>query len=201
MRKILLSLAALLVMSGVSSADFVYSTSAGHLGTVKVAASFDIEAPSVKYTGNHSSPFLTSYWNGSGTSLALIDRNAGTSGDMAYVFSPGGLENFTYSADIEGVYGTSAAGYAESGYSLFLTTGSMLYEVNVNSFSVMNSFDCTRIISDEVYPTEIESIAVDSSLIHIIASAGNARRYMRFEGQLDDTKYSFLSADIPDGAS
>ena len=203
MRKFLLALVIITIpmLCGVSCADMVYMTSTGNLGTIKINSSSDIEVPSLKYTGKASSPFLTSYWNGSGTNLALIERNATTSGDRAYVFDPGSLNSYSYSADIEGVHGTSGAGYAESGYSLFLTAGSRVYEVETVDFGVLNSFDCASVISADGYDTVVNSIAVGSQTIHVIASAGERQRYIRFDGQLAGGVDYFLSSDVSAGAS
>ena len=101
MRKILLAVTLTAMLCGVSSADMVYMTSSGNLGTIRINSSSDIEVPGVQYTGTASSPFLTSYWNGSGTSLAIISRNATASGDRAYVFNSDSLTKYGYSADIE----------------------------------------------------------------------------------------------------
>lgn len=201
MKKIVLSLMILLTLCGVSYADFVYATSSGSLGTLKVNASNDMEASPSQYTGNMSSPFLASYWNGSNTSIVLIDRYAGLSGDRAYVFSPNSLTNYSRSADIAGVYGTDDAEYSENGYSLFLTSGAEIYEVSTGDFRVLNSYDCTKIISNDTYSTEVVDIAVDTQLIHVIASSGEAVRYIRFDGQLDDTRRIFMSRDVSTGAS
>ncbi|MBR4196907.1 MAG: hypothetical protein IKQ95_09380 [Synergistaceae bacterium] len=199
-RKITMSLMILLMLCGISSADFVYMTSAGHLGAIKISASSDIEALPLQYTGNVSSPFLASYWNGRATDIMLIDRNAAASGDRAYIFTPGNMENFTRSADIAGVYGTGIAAYADNGYSLFLGAGSTLYEVSTSSFRVLNSFDCAEIVSRDGYSTEIEALRVDS-LIHVIASSGEKQKYARFDGQLKKNKDLFMSADLSAGAS
>lgn len=201
MRKIVLSLMILLTLCGVSYADFVYATSSGSLGTLKVNASNDMEASPSQYTGNMSSPFLASYWNGNSTSLVLIDRYAGLSGDKAYVFSPNSLTNYTNSADIVGVHGTEGAEYSENGYSLFLTSGAEIYEVSTGDFRVLNSYDCTRIISNDTYSTEIVDIVVDSQLVQVIASTGEASRFIRFDGQLDETRKFFMSRDVSSGAS
>lgn len=202
MRKFLLTLAITAALCGVSFADVVYMTSTGNLGTIKINSSSDIEAPSIQYTGGEaSSPFLTSYWNGSSTNLAMITRNATSSGDRAYVFNPGSLTNYSYSADIEGVHGTSGAGYAETGYSLFLTAGSKIYEVETSGFGVLNSFDCMAVISADGYDTEIDSIAVDSQTIHVIASAGERQRYIRFDGQLKEGVNYFMSSDVSAGST
>ena len=200
MRKILLAVTFVLMLCGISSADFVYMTSSGSLGRISVNSSDDISSPSIEYTGTHESPFLASYWNGSDTRLVLIDRYAGVSGDRAYVFRPGSLTSYAKSADIDGVYGASGAGYSENGYSLFLTSGAEIYEVSTGDFSVLNSYDCTKIISDDDHATEIISMNVDTSLIHVIITAGDARKYAHFEGQLNDTKEYFHSADVSDGA-
>ena len=201
MRKIFFALVIIVILCGVSSGDMVYVTSTGDLGTIKINSSSDIEAPSIQYTGTASSPFLASYWNGSSTSLAVIDRNAGTSGDRAYVFNPSSLTSYSYSADIEGVYGTSGSGFSESGYSLFLTAGSKIYEVETRNFSVLNSFDCKELISADDKATTVDSIAVDSQTIHVIASAGERKRYIRFDGQLKTGVYYFMSSDISAGSS
>ena len=201
MRKFLLALAIITMLCGVSSADMVYMTSTGNLGTIKISSSSDIEAPSIQYTGTSSSPFLTSYWNGSSTNLAIITRNATSSGDRAYVFNPSSLTNYSYSADIEGVHGTSGAGYAETGYSLFLTAGSKIYEVETSGFGVLNSFDCMAVISADGHDTEIDSIAVDAQTIHVIASAGERQRYIRFDGQLKEGVDYFVSADVSAGST
>lgn len=201
MRKFLLTLVMLTALCGISSADMVYMTSTGNLGTIKINSSSDIEAPGIQYTGALSSPFLTSYWNGSSTSLAIISRNATSSGDRAYVFNPNNLTNYSYSADIEGVYGTDGAGYAESGYSIFLMAGSRIYEVETGNFEVKNSFDCTRVISADGYDTEIDSISVGAQTIHVIASAGGKQRYIRFDGQLKEGVNYFISSDVSEGAS
>lgn len=200
MRKILLAVMFILMLCGVSSADFVYMTSAGNLGRISVNSSSDISSPSIEYTGTHSSPFLASYWNGSDTSLVIIDRYAGVSGDRAYIFRPSDLTTYERSTDIEGVYGANKAGYSENGYSLFLTAGAEIYEVSTRNFGILNSYDCTRIISDDNYSTDIVSLNVDTSLIHLIITAGETRKYAQFEGQLDDTKEYFVSTDVSDGA-
>ena len=201
MRKFLLTLVIITALCGVSSADMVYMTSTGNLGTIKINSSSDIEASGVQYTGTSSSPFLTSYWNGSSTSLAIISRNATTSGDRAYVFNPSSLTKYSHSADIAGVHGTSGAGYAESGYSIFLTAGSKIYEVDTRSFGVLNSFDCTGVISADGYDTVVDDIAVGTQTIHAIASAGERQRYIRFDGQLKEGVDYFMSSDVSAGAS
>ena len=201
MRKILLAVTLIAMLCGVSSADMVYMTSSGNLGTIQINSSSDIEVAGIQYTGTTSSPLLTSYWNGRGTTLALIDRNATASGDRAYVFTPNDLTKYSYSADIDGVYGTSGAGYAENGYSLFLTAGSMIYEVETSNFEVLNSFDCASVISSDGYATEIKDIIVGTQTIHVIASAGESLRYIRFDGQLKNGVNYFLSSDINAGSS
>ena len=201
MRKIILALTVLLMFCGVSYADFIYTTSTGSLGTITINSSSDIEESPNQYAGKLSSPFLTTYWNGSTTRLALIDRNATASGDRAYIFTPDSLANYSASWDIAGVYDTEEAGYSENGYSLFLTSGAWIYEIRTADFRVLNSYDCTRILSNDSYSTEIVSINVDSSLINVIVAAGDARRYAQFDGQLDDTRDYFKSRDVSSGAS
>ena len=201
MRKILLAVTLIAMLCGVSSADMVYMTSSGNLGTIQINSSSDIEVPVVQYTGTASSPFLTSYWNGSGTSLAIISRNATASGDRAYVFNSDSLTKYGYSADIEGVYGTSGASYSENGYSLFLTAGSKIYEVETRNFDVLNSFDCASVISSDGYAAEVKDIAVGTQTIHAIVTAGQRHGYIRFDGQLKSGVNYFLSSDIEDGSS
>ena len=205
MRKIILSLTILLTLCGISNADFIYATSDGHLGTIKINSSSDIEAPSIQYRGTMSNssmiPFLMSYWNGTTTRVMMIDRFATESGDRAYVFNPTDMSQCISSADMNGVYGTTLGGFADNGHSVFLAGFSTVYEVDTSSFRVRNSFDCSRVISRDGYDTETECLAVDSSLIHVVASSGERQKYMRFEGQLKTGVSSFLSADTSAGAS
>ena len=201
-RKFVLSLTILLSLCGISFADFIYITDSGHLGTIKVNASFDVDTPSLQYASRDiDSPFVMSFWNGSGTNVLLIDRYATASGDRGYVFSPSDLHKFSASADIAGVYGTELSGFSQNGYSIFLTTGAKIYDVNTRDFSVYNSFDCTRILSRDGYATEICSLAVDESIIHVLARAGDEAMYLRFDGQLKDNVRTFRSFDVSPGAS
>ena len=200
MRKILLTVTLIMMLCGVSSADIVYMTSTGNLGTIRINSSSDIEEPLILYTETASSPLLTSYWNGSSTSLAIISRNATASGDRAYVFNSD-MTKYGNSADIVGVYGTENADYTESGYSLFLTAGSMIYEVDTRKFGVLNSFDCASVISSDGVSTKVNDIAVGKQSIHVIASAGERQKYIRFDGQLKSGVNYFLSRDISAGAS
>lgn len=201
LRKLTLSLMILLSLFGISSADFIYTTTEGTLGAIRFTSTSEFEQ-SPEYVSNISSPLLTAYWNGTGTGIMLLDRYATASGDRAYIFNPSSLGTFTESKDIDGVYGTSYAGYSENGYSLFLASGSEVYEVNTSTFRILNSYDCTNVISQDGYTTEICSLAVDTSLIHVLAKAGDKTKYMRFDGQLKKEGVSaFLSADVSAGAS
>ena len=201
LRKFTLSLMILLSLCGISFADFIYTTENGSLGTIGVNTSYDITSPSLQYSGNISSPFLTSFWNGSGTDILLIDRYGSDSGDVGYVFSPSSLSSFSASHDIDGVYGTELAGFSQNGYSIFLTSGATIYEVNTSDFRVKNSFDCTKVLSRDGYDTEICSLAVDSSIIHVLARAGSSEKYMRFDGQMSNHVGTFGSYDVSPGAS
>lgn len=201
LRKFTLSLVILLILCGVSHADFIYMTEEGKLGTLRINSSYDIETPSAISGRTISSPLLTSYWTGSDTNLLLIDRYGSDSGDRGYIFNPSALENFKESHDIPGVYGTEFAGYSESGYSIFLTAGTKIFEVSTSSFTIKNSFDCERIMSRDGYETEICTLHVDSSTIQVLLKAGDSIKYARFDGQLKSNVKSFLSADMQPGAA
>ena len=200
MRKIIFAMMILLTFCGVSYADFIYATSTGSLGTIKLNSSSDIEAPSIQYTGNISSPLLIAYWDGSSTNVMMIERNATDSGDKAYVFRANNIADCVYSADIDGIYGTECASYSQNGYSLFLGAEGKIYEVRSSSFYILNSFDCSGVISRDGYDTETVSLAADSSYIHAIASAGERQKYMRFDGQIRTGVQVFTSADLKPGA-
>lgn len=201
LKKFILSLTIMLLFCGISHADFIYATEEGKLGTIRVNSSYDIETPSALHGGTISSPLLTSYWNGKDTNLLLIDRYGSDSGDRGYIFNPSDVENFTESRDIPGVYGAEFAGYAESGYSIFLTSGAKIFEVSTSTFRIKNSFDCERIISRDGYDTEICALHVDTSTISVLLKAGDSIKYARFDGQLKSNVRSFLSADMQAGAS
>lgn len=200
LKKVASALILVALFCGTSFADIVYMTSAGSLGTIKTESSGD-SAPSIQYNGNMSSPFLTSFWNGSGTSIMVVDRNAGVSYDRAYVFSPNSLNDYYLSADIKNLNGADGAGYSENGESIFFTAGAKVCNVDTALLSVQKSFDCTRVVSADGYDTDIDSIAVGTQTIHVIASAGILKRYIRFDGQLRDGVNLFKSADVPSGAS
>ncbi|MBQ3447928.1 MAG: hypothetical protein IJG37_09835 [Synergistaceae bacterium] len=200
-RKIALSLMILLTMCGISNADLVYMTSSGHLGSIRINSSSDIESPSLHYTGNLSSPFLTTYWDGSSINVMMIDRNATASGDRAYIFPTNNIAECVYSTDLEGIYGTECASFSENGYSLFLGAEGNIYEVRSSSFYILNSFDCYGVISRDGYDTEVLSLAADSSYIHALASDGERQKYMRFDGQIRAGVDVFTSADLRPGAS
>ncbi len=200
-RKITLSLMILLTFCGISCADLIYSTANGNIGLIRINSSSDVETPSIQYTGTVSDPLIASFWNSSATNVMMIDRYAKESGDCVYVFSPSDLTKFTYSRDIIGVRGANNATYSENGYSVFLSAGSKIYDVDSSSFNVLNSFDCTNVISNDNYDTEILALTADSSLIHVLASAGNRQKYMRFDGQLKTRVDYFMSADMSAGAS
>ena len=202
LKKFALSLMILLSLSGISFADFIYTTESGALGTIRTDVSWDVELPSIHYRSNISSPYVTSFWNGKTSSVILIDRYGSLSGDRGYVFSPSDLTTFSKSVDIAGVYGTEHSAYSQNGYSLYLTSGARIYDVDTYSFRVLNSFDCTEVVSSDNYETEINSVAVDASIVHVLAKAGDFERYIRFDGQLkkDGIKY-FKSIDIAPDAS
>lgn len=195
-RKLTLSLTILLLLCGVSYADFIYTTENGTLGALRISSLNEIEQ-STEYYSNISYPLLTAYWNSTTTGIMLVDRYATASGDKAYIFSPSSLTEYTRSADIPGVYGADFAGYAESGYSIFLASGSTIYDVDTSSFKVKNSFDCTSVISQDGYDTEIYGLTVDSSYIHVLAKAGDSTNYIRLEGQLKrEGVRAFISRDV-----
>lgn len=196
MKRVMLSLMILVMLCGISSAEFIYTTSEGDLGRIKLNSSSDIEVWPELYSGNLSSPFLASYWNGNSTSLMLVDRYAGVSGDKAYLFNPNSLTSYIQSRDIKNVYGTNASAYSENGYSVFLAAGSVIYELSSSTFRVLNSYDCTRIISNDTYSTEIVTLATNSQTIHALASAGDKQRYIRFDGQLKERVDDFISSDV-----
>lgn len=196
LKKLTLSLTILLLLCGVSFADFIYTTENGTLGTLHITSSLEIEQ-SADHHSNISRPLLTAYWNKTTTGIMLIDRYAADSGDRAYIFSPSNLASYTKSADIPGVYGAEFAGYADSGYSIFLASGSEIYDVDTSSFKVKHSFDCTSVISEDGYDTEIYSLAVDLSSIHILARAGDSTKYIRLDGQLKrEGVKAFMSRDV-----
>lgn len=196
LRKLTLSLTILLLLCGVSYADFIYTTENGTLGALRISSLNEIEQ-STEYYGNISYPLLTAYWNSSSTGIMLLDRYATDSGDRAYIFSPSNLTEYTKSADIPGVYGANFAGYAENGYSIFLASGPTIYDVDTSSFKVKNSFDCTSVVSQDSYDTEIYGLTVDSSYIHVLAKAGDSTNYIRLEGQLKrEGVRAFLSRDV-----
>ena len=195
-RKLTLSLTILLLLCGVSYADFIYTTENGTLGALRISSLNEIEQ-STEYYSNISYPLLTAYWNSSNTGIMLLDRYATDSGDKAYIFSPSSLTECSRSADIPGVYGADFAGYAESGYSIFLASGPTIYDVDTSSFNVRNSFDCTEVISQDSYDTEIYGLTVDSSYIHVLAKAGDSTNYIRLEGQLKrEGVRAFISRDV-----
>ena len=200
LKKITLSIMLLLSLGGISYADFVYATSEGSIGTIKISSSSDI-TPSIQYNGETDSPFLTSYWNGSGTSILLLDRFGSLSGDRGYIFSPSDLTNFSKSTDIAGVYGTELSAFSENGYSLYLASGPEIYEVSTQTFTVINSFDCSQVISADGVSTDITGLAVDAQTIHVLASAGERVEYIRFEGQLKEGTKLFISCDVESGSS
>ena len=196
LRKITVSLMILMLLCGVSYADFIYTTEGGTLGALRITSLNEIEQ-STEYNSNISYPLLTAYWNSTSTGIILIESYATDSGDRAYIFNPSSLTTYSSSADIPGVYGANLAAYTDSGYSILLASGSEIYDVDTSSFKVKNSFDCTNIISQDGYDTEICSIAVDYSYVHILAKAGDATNYIRFEGQLKrEGVKAFMSRDV-----
>lgn len=199
--KILTAVLILLSLCGISSADIIYTTTDGQLGVIAVYSSSDISAPSVEYKSGISYPLLSSYWNGTSTNVMLIENNKTASGDKAYVFNPEDLTKFSGSYDIAGVHGAENAGYAENGRSIFLTAGSKIFEVNTSQFKVINSYDCSRVVSDNVYGTEIQSIAVEYSTINVLTYAGPKYKFVRFDGQLKEGVPYFMSSDVAIGAS
>lgn len=201
LKKFTLSLMILLLICGISHADFIYATTEGTLGMIWTNQSSDVGLSSTHYSWNIPSPFLTSYWNGSDTKILLLDRYASDSGDKGYVFSPSNLADISESHDVAGVFGTEHAGFSENGYSVFLTSGAGIYDVSASTFRVKSSFDCSKVISQDGYDTEICDIAVDSLVIHVIAKAGDELRYIRFDGQLKDNVRFFKSFDVSPGAS
>ena len=56
-------------------------------------------------------------------------------------------------------------------------------------------------ISADDCDTVVDSIAVDRQTIHVIASAGDRQKYIRFDGQLKEGVYYFMSSDVSAGST
>ena len=190
-----------MLLSVASWADIIYTTSDGVLGSIVIISSSDIVEPSIEYRSGIDEPYLSAYWNGNGTNVMLIDPYKTESGDRAYIFSPTSLASPSESRDIAGVYGTYLSGYANNGRSLFMAAGSKIFEVKTSDFAVVNSYDCRKILSSDGNDTEIVSVLVDNDYVHVIVGSDNARKFVRFDGQLKDNVKYFISADVSADAS
>ena len=201
LKKILPALLIVVSLCGASWADIIYATSDGKLGIITVSTSSDILEPFVEYESGITDPYLLSYWNGTASSVMLIQNNATASGDRAYTFSASDLSVLRSSRDINGVFGGTNADYSDNGRSIYLSSGPTIFEVSTSDFSIVHSYDCNRILSRDGEVTEVESLALDYSTVNVIISAGDARRYARFDGQLKEGVTYFMSRDIEAGSS
>lgn len=189
------------LLAGTSWANIIYVTQDGNLGSIAISASSDIDSPTISYRSGIGAPYMSAFWNGDGTEVMLLDPDKTESGDRAYIFSPTSLESPHESVDIAGVHNAYLSDYANNGRSLFMAAGSEILEVATRNFSVVNSYDCRKILSSDGNETEIVSLLVDNDFIQAIVGSGNDRKFVRFDGQLkDDVKY-FLSADVSADAS
>ena len=200
-KKFSAALIVLLLLIGTSSADIIYVTSDGTLGSIAFTASSDISAPSTGYKSGITEPYLSAYWTGNTTNLILLEPDKTESGDRAYVFSTNSLSSPNASVDIAGVHDAYLASYARNGRSLFMAAGTEIFEVETSDFKVVNSYDCRRILSGDGSETEIVSLLVDENYVHAIVGSGNDRKFVRFDGQLKDSVKYFISADVSADAS
>ena len=201
LKKFSAALIVFMLLSGTSWGDIIYTTSDGVLGSIMIASSADVYEPSIEYRSGINEPYLSAYWNGNGTSVMLIEPDKTESGDRAYIFSPTSLTSPSESRDIAGVHGAYLSDYANNGRSLFMAAGSKIFEVETSDFSVVNSYDCRRILSSDGNDTDIVSILVDDDYVHIIAGCGDDRKFVRFDGQLKEGVRYFISADVSADAS
>ncbi len=200
-KKFLTAIVMLMLFCGHSWADIVYATHDGSLGSLEIKSSSDIGEPSIAYRSGISDPYLDAYWNGKDTDILMIEADKTSSGDRAYLFSPSDLSVMASSHDLVGIHGMNTASYSLNGRSLFMGAGSVLYEVSTENFGVVKSYDCRKVISRDGYETGLETVVVGYDTVNAIASAGDARRYVRFDGQLKERVTYFMSADVSADAS
>ncbi|MBQ7559345.1 MAG: hypothetical protein IJT20_03760 [Synergistaceae bacterium] len=198
MKKIFLSFIFLGLLCGVSSADVVYTATAGAsagIGLIKISSSSDITTSGLQYSNAGAGSIVAPYWenntsNGNGTSKLILitpvdSTDTTISGDQAYIFSPSNLNTPENSAPIilTGTYGTPIISGTSPGAYLYLASNSAIREYATANFTLRNIY--TVASSDSLPNPEVKGLMVDSRVHALIQRpTGSGDVIMHFDGQL-----------------
>lgn len=205
MRKILLSVMLVLVLSAGACADIVYSTEDGSLGTIRIEKQTSADVRGIKYEGSGEDTLLGSYWDGDNSRIILVNRTTdyNTSGDTAYIFNPGDMSKPIEDEPkvLSGVYNTSALTGTNNGRGLYFASGASVREFSTETFKRTRTYICETVSGDTVRPS-VKSVVAARYTVYVMAeeeSSGDV--VMVFDGQLRDDIDEFRKRQAPEGTS
>lgn len=191
MKKFLLSFIFVLALCAASSADIVYTTSDGSLGLITISETSSADAPVLQYSSSDRNFFVHSYWNGTDSHVALIDRTTdteGASGDSVITFRSSNLATPDNEEKkiLTGIYNTQYAANSGNGRAIYLTSGvdAIISEFNTSTFEYVRSYEYEAESGDTGIPS-IQSIMADYYYVYALINTGNGKsELIRFDGQL-----------------
>ena len=191
MKKILIVSIFLIALSGISSADIIYTTTDGKLGLVKIAGSQSLDLAGVQYDTGKENPILESYWDNNKSRVMLIERD-GSSYDRAIRFNS---SNLIEAIDKEPVILNEAKNTTKI---LSTITGEgiiLIHGATVQEFTTDDLAPTTR---KYTYPTKVD--IKDATIIgrRIFVLVDNA--LLKFDGQIKEKSGIFSSWDVEPGA-
>ena len=199
MKKILLSLVFMLILSGVSLADIAYTTTSGGLGLIVLGSEASPDLKGIQYNSNIEYPAVAAYSDYDGKRFVmLVDNNTNdtsVSGDACVRFSSTNLASPIDSETkyLGGLYNSTAFVSSINGNSLFFASGSKIFDFKTSTLRLQRSFDCSsgdvdanivNIDSNEVVYALVDSDGVSGDVL------------MRFDGQLKGDVYMFREWDV-----
>lgn len=200
MRKIFAAITALLILSGSSWADIIYTTSSGNLGMIDTST-YSVE---VRHSGFGTSPLVASYWGGSDTKIIVIDRTTDMteSGDSAYIYTSGLGALQTDGVTLEGVYNAQSAVSSWNGRSIFFASreNASIVEFDTNNFKSEHSYQFEPSSQDTYTPYMTGILTSYYGVYGLVDREDAGSSLLMFDGQLKDDVDGFVQVDIDDTA-
>ena len=203
MKKFLLSILIVGIFFGVSSADIIYTTTAGNMGLIPIISSRDVSAPLVQYSGMGKNALAAPFWDGEKSCVILIDRAEDmttSSGDAALIFSGKNLTKPTHDRKtLTGIYDTRGVSYSLNGRSIFLASylNGTIAEIDTETLEPVHMYVHENTGSDDIYTPHAVGVRTDYYYVYgLINSTPEKSEFMRFDGQLKRDVEIFLSYNI-----
>ena len=196
MRKILIAaicVATLSLLSEISSADIVYTTTNGNLGLIKIEGPQSLDLAGVQYVTGLQNPIVGSYWDNGASTLLLVTQDD-SSNDKALKFNS---SNLTTPVNSDPIPLTGAKAVTKI---LSTTTGEGMYFVYASSFQEFKTDDFTPTARQYTYSEDVNIKIKDATIIgqNIFVLVDDF--VLKFDGQLNETPKNFSKWSVAQGS-